>query len=72
MAATVKVRCNGAGRHVNEVNLDKALQPSMALKGRGAAAGADIPERLVLQCRECTEGKVILTRQQIEATLNRG
>jgi hypothetical protein len=67
MAKIIKVRCNGAKPHINEVNLDKALQKDTVLRGETPAL-PDIPERVVLDCRVCT-GKVILTRQMIEEGL---
>ena len=33
MAKTIKVRCNGPGRHVNEIGLDEALEPTVVLRG---------------------------------------
>jgi hypothetical protein len=69
MSKIVKVRCNGSGRHVNEVDLEKALRPEVILRGKPAKEQPPIPERVVLPCKECTEGKVILTRKMIEDNL---
>ncbi len=69
MSKIVKVRCNGTGKHVNEVDLDKALRPDVILRGKPANEQPSIPERVVLHCKECTEGKVILTRKMIEENL---
>jgi hypothetical protein len=70
MGKIIKVRCNGPERHVNEVDLDKALKKDVVL--RFARPGQPepvperpVPERLVLPCRSCT-GKVIVTREMIE------
>ncbi len=70
MAKKINVRCNGSGRHVNEVNLDRLLQPTTVLRVGPRSAG-DIPERFVKPCRYCAEGKVILTREMIEKALGR-
>ena len=70
MAKTINVRCNGSGRHVNEVHLDTLLQPTTVLRGGPRSAG-DIAERYVKPCRYCAEGKVILTREMIKKALGR-
>ena len=69
MAKIVKVRCNGSGKHVNEVDVEKALKTHVVLRGKPASEHPPIPQRLVLDCQDCSEGKVILTREQIEANL---
>ena len=66
MANLIKVRCNGPEKHVNEVDLDKVLQTDPVLRLAGRAAGHDLPERLVLPCRQCPAGKVIVTRAMLE------
>lgn len=69
MAQIIKVRCNGAGKHVNEVDLGEALRPTKILRGvkpTAAAGPEDVPERMILRCRECADGKVILTRAMVE------
>lgn len=68
MSRIIKVRCNGAERHVNEVDLDDVLKEDVVLRGAPARAGRRIPERLVLPCRDCT-GKVNITRAMIEENL---
>jgi len=66
MATPIKVRCNGAGRHVNEVDYEKSLKPTVVLRGgTPRVADANLPEWLVFDCRECTEGKVIVTREMM-------
>ena len=67
MAKIIKVRCNGPRKHVNEIDLDKVLTTAIVLKGRPGQRPQSIPDRMVLPCGECTEGKVILTRAMIEA-----
>ena len=69
MANIIKVRCNGPDKHVNELDLGKLLQTDPVLRLAGRAAGHDLPERLVLPCRQCTAGKVIVTRDMLEEQL---
>lgn len=63
MGQIIKVRCNGANKHINEVDLDDALLTVPI--AREIHASSVIPERTVLPCRECT-GKVIVTRAMVE------
>lgn len=65
MGQIIRVRCNGANKHVNEVDLDDALREDSIARGANFSAAA-VPERIVLRCRECTEGRVIVTRLMIE------
>ena len=67
MAKIIKVRCNGPNKHVNEIDLDKALRTAIVLKGRSGQGPQAVPDRVVLPCAECTVGKVILTGDMIEA-----
>jgi hypothetical protein len=60
----IKVKCNGAGKHVNDVNLDKVFMPVLVAKGVDMTTQM-LSERLVLPCRECTIGRVILTREML-------
>ena len=66
MPKIIKVKCNGPGKHLNEVDLDKLLQPTLILKGKPSPQPHDLPERLVQRCQFCTEGKVIITREMLE------
>jgi hypothetical protein len=65
MGQVIKVRCNGPNRHVNEVDVDEALREDTITR-KTDALSASAPERIVLRCRECTDGSVILTRAMIE------
>jgi hypothetical protein len=56
----IKIKCNGPGKHINDVDIEKVLTPVLVAKSIDLAAQT-LPERLVLPCRECTIGKVILT-----------
>jgi len=66
MAKIIKVKCNGPGQHVNAVDLDKLLQPTLILKGKPSTQLHYLPERLVQSCQFCAVGKVILTREMLE------
>ena len=66
MANIIKVKCNGPNTCVNEVDLDNALHTGFITKAIGATPPPRIPERIVRDCKHCTQGKVIVTRQMIE------
>lgn len=71
MPHIIKVRCTGIGKHVNDVDLDRALEPTIVVRGlRAQPAPREIPERLILPCQHCTQGQVILSREMIEARLS--
>ena len=70
MAEIIKVRCNGPKQHVNEVDLGEVLR-EQPITRNVVFTTPDIPERIVLHCRECTDGKVILTRAIIEQVRQR-
>jgi hypothetical protein len=63
MAKIMKVRCNGSGKHVNEVDIDKISKPTIVIRGQPKQS---LQDRYVLPCQYCTEGKVIVTREMIE------
>jgi hypothetical protein len=65
MAEQIKVKCNGAQAHVNEINLDDVLKRDVVVRGTATPA-LDLPERLVLKCRHCAEGRVVITREMLE------
>jgi len=67
MATIIKVKCTGAGRHENEIDLDDILGDDVITYGAPIDTGRQIPARIVRRCDECDEGKVILTREMIEA-----
>jgi hypothetical protein len=67
MARTIKVKCNGPNHHVNEVDLDRARQPTPAFRGSERERRPDdFPDRVVYPCKFCTEGRVVITRKMIE------
>ena len=65
MAEIIKIRCNGPARHVNEVDLGEALR-EQPIAREVAFTTPSVPERIVLHCSACTDGRVILTRAMIE------
>jgi hypothetical protein len=65
MPRTIKIRCNGPEPHLNEVEIDKVLQPTVVVRG-SRSRPKPIPERLVVKCNFCSEGKIVLTRKMIE------
>ena len=65
MRELVKVRCNGPNKHVNEVDLSAALLEVPITRGVDTST-AGLPDRIVLRCCECADGKVIVTRAMIE------
>ena len=65
MGQVIKVRCNGANRHVNDVDVESALMKAPVAR-EADFSSSGVPERIVLRCRECAEGRVILTRAMIE------
>ncbi len=67
MPQMMKVKCNDPNSHVNDIDLDKVLPSTPVLRGRSTSIQQKVPERLVLRCHHCKEGKVIVTRQMIEA-----
>lgn len=67
MATIIKVQCTGKGQHVNEIDLDDVLGDDVIVYGAAIDTGRQIPARIVRRCDECDEGKVILTREMIEA-----
>ena len=69
MTKIINVRCTGAERHMNEVDLDTILGTDVVLSGSPIDTGRPIPPRIVRRCEVCTEGKVIITREMIEQSL---
>ena len=70
MGQLIKVRCNGPNKHVNDVELDDALRED-AIAKQTDFSSSSVPERIVLRCRECADGRVIVTRAMIEDTRKR-
>ncbi len=66
MTKTIKVRCNGAGEHVNEIDLDTITKPVIVTRSSTPAKPREIPARTVLKCKFCEAGKVVITREMAE------
>ncbi|MBN2440053.1 MAG: hypothetical protein JXJ04_01865 [Spirochaetales bacterium] len=71
--ATIKIRCNGKEKHVNEINLDTLLaaSPTTVYRGTIQVNPDTIPPRMILDCAFCTTGKVIIEKLIILENLNR-
>jgi len=69
MANIIRVQCTGAGRHLNEINLEDVLGTAVILHGSPIVTGQSLPARIVRKCEMCSEGKVIITREMIETDL---
>jgi hypothetical protein len=69
MGKIIKVRCTGAGQHVNEIDLEGVLGTDVIIHGNPIDTGRPIPQRIVRRCAVCVEGKVIITREMIEENL---
>ncbi len=74
----VKVKCNGPDKHINDIDLIKMLKGTTILRAAPEPSSSkqtsnymDIPERLVLQCKTCAVGRVILEQNQIKEVLDR-
>ena len=65
MAQTIKIKCNGAGQHVNDVDLDSALEEAVVYRDAEARLQT-LPERVTLRCRVCAEGCLVITRPMLE------
>lgn len=63
MAYIITVRCNGLGKHINDVDIDKVTRPTIVIRGQPKR---NLPKRLVIPCQYCTEGKVIITQEMME------
>jgi hypothetical protein len=66
MSSILKIACNGLGQHLNEIDLDKVLQPTVVIRGWFRPKPKEIQARYVLRCQHCTEGRVVITREMIE------
>ena len=64
MGQVIKVRCNGPNKDVNDVKLSDILRETPL--ARDYNASSEFPERIVLPCRFCTNGKVVITQAMLE------
>lgn len=62
----IKVRCNGPERHINEIDLERLLEPTYVVRGDNPAINLNNVEfPLYDDCRYCA-GQVIITREIVE------
>ena len=74
MTTIIKITCNGPGKCVNEIDLEKTLGDRVsAYKVIKSSPDLNelppIPASIVLNCRKCALGKVIITREMAEQAL---
>jgi hypothetical protein len=69
MSRKIKVRCNGPERHINEIDLERLLDPTFVVKGGAPdnrlANLEDVEFPLYEDCRYCA-GRVIITQEIAE------
>jgi hypothetical protein len=68
MSQIVKKRCNGPNKHENEFKLEDLKREIPVTRKGSANSGSPInwPEELVLRCRFCAEGHVVIMRAELE------
>ena len=71
MSGKIKVRCNGPERHINDIDIERLLEPTFVTKGPNQPSHLsnldDIEFPLYEDCRYCA-GRVIITREIAEKT----
>jgi hypothetical protein len=69
MNGKIKVRCNGPERHINDIDLERLLEPTFVTKGPDQASRlsnlSDVEFPLYEDCRYCA-GRAIITREIAE------
>lgn len=70
MAKIVKIKCNGMGQHVNDVDLDRALEEAVVYRSTEARL-QNLPERLAPQRCQVSGciGRIVITRSMLEEML---
>lgn len=68
MAKMVKIKCNGASQHVNDVDLARALEEAVVYRGAEERL-QNLPERVTLRCGACEEGRIVITRPMLQEML---
>jgi hypothetical protein len=70
--AAIKIRCNGKEKHVNEIDLGAILDNSLTdiYRGKNQINLDMIPPRIVIDCKFCNTGKVIIHREVILENIN--
>jgi hypothetical protein len=74
MSQIIRKKCNGKEKHDNDFTRDVLLRKMPVVKNASAipSAAADLPNELVFKCRNCTEGRVVFTRSDLERVLQGG
>lgn len=72
MAKIIKVRCNGPGRHINEIDVEALITAGRVTVYRviDDPPPMQLRKRYVQPCGSCAEGAVIVTREMIEEALS--
>jgi hypothetical protein len=75
MSRKIKVRCNGPERHINDIDLERLLEPIFVTKSHNPAPNLtnlnDVEFPLVEDCHYCA-GHVIITREIAEQARKTG
>ena len=66
MSHIIKVRCNGAEKHINEVDLDEIIKGITIARGKPLPRSTELQQRYVIPCKFCANGRVIIKREMIE------
>ncbi len=69
MSNIIKVKCNGPKQHINDVDIEELAKRVIIMKRAMDQPSPRRPERHVLPCKSCTQGKVIVTREMMEENL---
>lgn len=75
MNEIIRIKCNGPGKHLNEVNLKELLSDDIVLReyksNDDCFEGINIQNRYIKRCKRCVEGEIIITRDMIEKVLKK-
>lgn len=68
MSQIIRKKCNGKEKHDNDFTRDELLRKMPVTRKVSAipSAATDLPNELVFKCRNCTEGRVVFTRSDLE------
>jgi hypothetical protein len=69
MATIVKIECQGAGQHINDVDLERALEEAVVYKDAESRL-QNLPERVTLRCQASgCAGRIVITRPMLQEML---
>ncbi len=57
----MQLECNGKKKCLNEIDLRSVLSVAQNSNAGTVNPGIDMPMRVILKCRHCTEGRVVIT-----------